>query len=646
MKNLKVKRERRKLIRIFGFKSNWRDLNGHTIIKKSRIRLPLVIRRKDKLIVLSLVRRNKLRSNIVKKFKFEKPKKKFKTLIPKRLYRKRRRLKKTLVKKLKRLIHRKKRLRLKNFLKFRNKFFEKKPIFDKSYLKTKKFATKLWWRFRNKKKYLLLNLIKGFIKNNSQNKKIKVKKLKLNNSNNKNNNYFKNIKRKKFKKKSKLQKEKINNVTLNNPSNSKKLHRTKTNLLVILRKKFAFNRRGVKLLMHRKLRKILRKKNYFSFPIIKFQKVVLTKNIIINSKPLKIKNKLLIKNDIIKTQKLKKRTKKLKIKKWIKIFIKNSKLHPFFLTNTLKSFHFFKMSKNKKIIKWSLNCLKVLRNINIINITNKKSFLTKALKNKINDIVNVEGNLKQKNLLQIKRLKILLFYKKSIKKRVRKVTINVKNRHLNKFKRLKITKYWPWWQILWKYRNEKKKKRKEGKFTNLLFSRKWKKKIRHSPLNLWRQNYINNKFWRAFYICKIKELNNFFLEHQKQKIGDSASLLFFMEKRILTFLFRINLFNSLYFIKQLIRHGFISINGKIVRKETYKMSIKDELEIVTKSKAHKKKWMIHILLSKMYTTHLILNYPKYIEINYKLLKGKFIRSPKREELYFINNVKLNNKFHI
>lgn len=613
MKNLKIKKERRKLIKIFGFKSNWQDLHGHNIIKRSRIRLPLIIKKKDKLIVLSLVRRNKLRGKIVKRFKFEKPQKNFKTLIPKRLYRKRRKLKKTLVKKLKRLIHRKKRLRLKNFLKFRNKFFEKKPVFNKSYIKTKKFATKLRRRFKNKRKYLLLNLIKGFIKNNSQNKKIKLKKLKLSNFTNENNNYFKNTKINKFKKKSKIKKKKIDSVTLNNTNSSKKLHQTKNNLLIILKKKFAFNYKGVKLLMHRKLRKKLREKKYFSFPLIKFSAL--------------------------------KRTKKLKIKKWIKIFIKNNKLHPFFLTNILKSFHFFKISKNKKMIKWNLNYLSLVKNVNKINITNKKSFITKAV-NKINDTINTEGNLKQKNVSQIKRLKILLFYKKSTKKRVRKATVNVKNRHLNKSKRLKITKYWPWWQILWKYKNEKRKKRKEGKFANLLFNRKRKKKIRHSPLNLWRQNYINNKFLRTFYVCKIKELNNFFFEHQKQKLSNSDSLLLYMEKRILTFLFRVNLFNSIYFIKQLIRHGFISINGKIIRKETYKMGIKDELEIITKSKAHKKKWMIHILLSKMYTTHIILNYPKYIEMNYKLLKGKFIRGPKKEELYFTNNIKLNNRFHI
>lgn len=76
------------------------------------------------------------------------------------------------------------------------------------------------------------------------------------------------------------------------------------------------------------------------------------------------------------------------------------------------------------------------------------------------------------------------------------------------------------------------------------------------------------------------------------------------------------------------------------------MSLRDELEIVTKSKAHKKKWMLQTLLNKMYVTHLILNYPKYIEMNYKLLKGKFIRSPKREEIYFTNNTKLNRRFYI
>lgn len=662
MKNLKIKKERRKLIKVFGFKSNWRDLNGNIIIKKSRIRLPLIIKKKNKLIVLNLVRRNKLRSKIVKRFKFGRPKRNLKTLVPKRLYRKRRRLKKTLAKKLKRLIHRKKRLRLKNFLKFRNKFFEKKPVYDKSYLRTKKFASKLWWKFRTKKKYMLLNSIKGVIKNNNfLDRKIKIKKLKLkDNENHWKSNRFNKKKWKKYKLKGKR---KIIHVTLTSVNNlkkldlCKKLNKTKANVLNTLRRKFAFGYRGARILMHRSLRKILRKKSFSSFPLLKFRKKVLTKCVIINSKLLKIKSKIIVKNNINKLEfynnltrngifkKKNKRIKKLKIKKWIKMFIKNNRLYPFFFFNVLKSLHLFKISKKKRMIKWNLNCLKLLKNINSISVMNKKNFLLKPLENKTNNNT-VEGNLKQKNLIRIKRLKILLFHKKTAKKRVRRVTVNKKNKYLNRFERMKNVKYWPWWHILWKYKNKKKKKRKEGKFTNLLFSRKRKKKGRHSPLNLWRQNYINSKFWRTFYVCKIKELNKFFLEHQKQKKNDSYSLLFHMERRILTFLFRINLFNSIYFIKQLIRHGFISISGKIIKKETYKMNMKDELEIITKSKAHKKKWMIHILLSKIYTTHFILNYPKYIEMNYKLLKGKFIRSPKKEELYFTNNVKSKDKFYI
>lgn len=170
-------------------------------------------------------------------------------------------------------------MRLKNFLKFRNKFFEKKPIFNKSYSKTKQFAAKLGSKFKTKRKYLLLNSLKGIIKNNSSSKEVKIEKLKLTNT--KRNKYHHYIngpkkKRRRFEKKRKLKKTKqINSVKIHKVNfakglNIKRLYKIKASLLQTLKKKFKFSYRGVRILMHRKLRKLQKRNSPYSFPIMRF----------------------------------------------------------------------------------------------------------------------------------------------------------------------------------------------------------------------------------------------------------------------------------------------------------------------------------------------------------------------------------------
>ena len=171
--------------------------------------------------------------------------------------------------------------------------------------------------------------------------------------------------------------------------------------------------------------------------------------------------------------------------------------------------------------------------------------------------------------------------------------------------------------------------------------KKWKKK----KFTLWNSNIILNRKLRIFYFFRKNQLKRLLHRYSKRKNQAIDSLFLYLESLLLIFIYRLNLFSSMYFIKQIINHGYISIGKNFIKKEHYKIKLWiDEVRITFKSIKHKRNWLRHVLFNKQYTNQIILNYPKYIEFNYKLLIGKIVRKPLKKELYFPSNSLLTKKF--
>lgn len=106
--------------------------------------------------------------------------------------------------------------------------------------------------------------------------------------------------------------------------------------------------------------------------------------------------------------------------------------------------------------------------------------------------------------------------------------------------------------------------------------------------------------------------------------GENEFFLFsLLERRLESFVLRSNLINSIYFIKKFIENGNVMINNIMV---TNPLRVLQLGEIVSINKRYSK-LMYFSLKSRLLKRKVILNFPDFIELDYKLLVGMVIRPP-------------------
>lgn len=96
-----------------------------------------------------------------------------------------------------------------------------------------------------------------------------------------------------------------------------------------------------------------------------------------------------------------------------------------------------------------------------------------------------------------------------------------------------------------------------------------------------------------------------------------------LERRLETFLLRSNLINSIYFVKKFIESGNVMVNNIRV---TNPVKVLQLGEIVSIDKKYNK-LMYFSLKSRILKKKVILNYPDFVEFDYRLMVGMVIRPP-------------------
>ncbi|MGX7582864.1 S4 domain-containing protein [Candidatus Vidania fulgoroideorum] len=122
---------------------------------------------------------------------------------------------------------------------------------------------------------------------------------------------------------------------------------------------------------------------------------------------------------------------------------------------------------------------------------------------------------------------------------------------------------------------KKFKKRKK-----ILFKKNNRKEIKY--------DFILKRKVRIFYCLKKKQLENI-LANLKLNIINSINLLIYnLEKRLDSFIYRIGFASTIRESRQIILHGFILINGKKVNYPSFKLKENDKIEIKKNFKKNKK----------------------------------------------------------
>ena len=118
----------------------------------------------------------------------------------------------------------------------------------------------------------------------------------------------------------------------------------------------------------------------------------------------------------------------------------------------------------------------------------------------------------------------------------------------------------------------------------------------------------------------------------KGKTGDN--LLNLLEKRLDNVVYRMNFVNSIFHSRQLVNHNFILVNGKIVNIPSYQIKVGDLIQI----KPVKIDYMNNLILNNINKKTITVNYPNYLEVDYKIMAGIFLYEPSIHEIPYISDM--------
>jgi small subunit ribosomal protein S4 len=114
-------------------------------------------------------------------------------------------------------------------------------------------------------------------------------------------------------------------------------------------------------------------------------------------------------------------------------------------------------------------------------------------------------------------------------------------------------------------------------------------------------------------------------QHASQMRGDtSQNIIALLERRLDAVVYRMKFAVTVFAARQLISHGHIKVNGKIVNIASYKVNQGEVVEIKEKSKTNA------VILEAVQSSERDL--PTYMDVDHKALKGTLVNIPKLEDV--------------
>jgi ribosomal protein S4 len=137
----------------------------------------------------------------------------------------------------------------------------------------------------------------------------------------------------------------------------------------------------------------------------------------------------------------------------------------------------------------------------------------------------------------------------------------------------------------------------------------------------YRKEYIKNlrdlMHFRIYYgISSIKKLRKYLTRVNKRRFDFESRLLFLLESRLDILLVRLNLFSNLKEARIFVQNGNVLVRNKINSNLYYHLYIHEMVSIKKKYRS----FFYKKILKKLKRREILFNFPKYIEISYKLFK--------------------------
>lgn len=151
-------------------------------------------------------------------------------------------------------------------------------------------------------------------------------------------------------------------------------------------------------------------------------------------------------------------------------------------------------------------------------------------------------------------------------------------------------------------------------------------------LKIYTRDYIvrlhNLLKFRVYYgDMTIKKFRKYLQKVNVRRLDFESKICFLLESRLDILLFRLNLVKTPREAREHIQCNKIKINDKIVNKLNHQLYIYDIITFDRKLSI----LFYKELLNKLKKKRVVFNFPRYLEMNYKLMKCMFITYPKNDK---------------
>ena len=128
-----------------------------------------------------------------------------------------------------------------------------------------------------------------------------------------------------------------------------------------------------------------------------------------------------------------------------------------------------------------------------------------------------------------------------------------------------------------------------------------------------------------------KQFYGYYLEADRQKGVTGTNMLCLLERRLDNIVYRMGIAASRAEGRQIVNHGHITVNGKMVNIPSYQVRVGDIIGV--KETKSKNKYFTELKGAKVVT-------PKWLEFNTNTLEGKILTLPTREDIDLTINEQL------
>jgi len=117
-----------------------------------------------------------------------------------------------------------------------------------------------------------------------------------------------------------------------------------------------------------------------------------------------------------------------------------------------------------------------------------------------------------------------------------------------------------------------------------------------------------------------RQFRNYYREASRRKGDTGENLVGLLERRLDAVIYRMKFVPTVFAARQFVNHGHILVNGKRVNIPSYLVKEGDSIQLKEKS------FEIPMVLEAMDSPE--RDVPDYVEVDYRKMKGTFIRTPK------------------